>query len=95
MHRSVAALGLIAVGLAFGGCAVGPNYARPGLAAPVAYKEADGWKQAEPSDAISRPDWWKAFGDPVLDDLEARVVVSNQTLAQAFGGGWNARQLAG
>ncbi len=81
--RPAAIVGLIVFGLGLGGCAVGPNYSRPAVTAPVAYKEADGWKQAEPSDAISRPDWWKAFGDPVLDGLEAQVVVSNQTLAQA------------
>ena len=83
MARPAAIAGLIVFGLGLGGCAVGPNYARPAAPTPVAYKEADGWKQAEPSDAISRPDWWKAFGDPVLDGLEAQVVVSNQTLAQA------------
>ena len=83
MNRPVTVVGLFALGLVLGGCAVGPNYARPAVTTPVAYKEAGGWKQAEPSDAISRPDWWKAFGDPVLDDLEARVLVSNQTLAQS------------
>ena len=83
MKRPVVFGGLVAVGLAVGGCAVGPNYARPVAAAPAAYKEAQGWKQAEPSDAISRPDWWRAFGDPVLDGLEAQVAVSNQTLAQS------------
>ena len=83
MDRPAAFVGLIALGLALSGCAVGPNYARPSARAPLAYKEAEGWKQAEPSDAISRPDWWTAFGDPVLDGLEAQVAVSNQTLAQA------------
>jgi NodT family efflux transporter outer membrane factor (OMF) lipoprotein len=79
---------LAAVGLVLSGCAVGPNYVRPsatasGIATPPAFKEADGWKQAEPSEAVSRQDWWKVFGDPVLDDLEAKVLVSNQNLAQA------------
>jgi len=83
LARPAAIAGLIVFGLAVGGCAVGPNYVRPAAPAPLAYKEAEGWKQAEPSDAISRPDWWKAFGDPVLDGLEAQVAVSNQTLAQA------------
>jgi NodT family efflux transporter outer membrane factor (OMF) lipoprotein len=74
--------------LALCACAVGPNYHRPaptpvGVAMPSAYKEAEGWIQAEPSDAVTRQDWWTVFGDPVLDDLEAKVVVSNQNLAQA------------
>src|SRR5215469_8953009 len=80
---------LAVVGLAvLSGCAVGPNYKLPAAmpakaATPPAYKEAEGWTQAEPSDAVSRQDWWTVFNDPVLNDLEAKVVVSNQTLAQA------------
>ncbi|MGZ3364118.1 MAG: efflux transporter outer membrane subunit [Caulobacteraceae bacterium] len=86
MFRKVFAL--TAVGLALAGCAVGPNYHRPAAMtaaaeAPAAFKEADGWTQAEPSDAVSRQDWWKVFNDPVLDDLEAQVSVSNQNLAQS------------
>jgi NodT family efflux transporter outer membrane factor (OMF) lipoprotein len=79
---------LAAVGLVLAGCAVGPNYKRPAAlpqaeATPPAFKEAEGWKQAEPSDAVSRQDWWKVFNDPVLDGLESQVLVSNQNLAQA------------
>ena len=29
-------------------CAVGPNYHRPSAPVPQAFKEADGWKPAEP-----------------------------------------------
>ena len=80
--------GLTAVGLVLAGCAVGPDYKRPApmphaAPPPAAFKEADGWKQATPSDAISRKDWWTVFNDPVLNDLEAKVVVSNQNLAQS------------
>ena len=81
-------IALAAVALALTGCAVGPNYHlpaanAPGVAAPAAFKEAEGWTQAEPSDAVSRQDWWKVFNDPVLDALEAKVLVSNQNLAQS------------
>jgi NodT family efflux transporter outer membrane factor (OMF) lipoprotein len=72
-----------ALGLALSGCAVGPNYKRPAVATPPIFKEAEGWKPAEPADAAPRHEWWKAFGDPVLDELEAKVLVSNQTLAQS------------
>ena len=88
MRLPASLAGLTAVSLALAGCAVGPDYKRPAaiannVAVPQAFKEADGWKQAEPSDAVSRQDWWKVFNDPVLNDLEAKVVVSNQTLAQS------------
>jgi NodT family efflux transporter outer membrane factor (OMF) lipoprotein len=88
MRLPASLAGLTAVSLVLAGCAVGPNYHRPdatakGVAMPQAFKEADGWKQAEPSDAVSRQDWWKVFNDPVLDELEAKVLVSNQNLAQS------------
>ena len=64
-------------------CEVGPNYRRPATPTPAAYKEAEGWAPANPSDAADRADWWTIFGDPVLNDLEQRVEVSNQNLAAA------------
>ncbi len=75
-------LALVACAL-LSGCLVGPNYRRPAASTPAAYKEAAGWAPAQPSDAADKQDWWTAFGDPVLDDLEARVARSNQTLAAA------------
>jgi NodT family efflux transporter outer membrane factor (OMF) lipoprotein len=85
--RRLAALAAASLAFALAGCAIGPNYERPAAMpskapTPTAYKEAEGWTQAEPSDAVSRQDWWKVFNDPVLNDLEAQVVVSNQNLAQ-------------
>ena len=68
---------------ALSACLVGPHYRRPAVATPPAFKEAAGWAPVQPSDAADRKDWWTVFGDPVLDDLEARVNVSNQTLAAA------------
>jgi NodT family efflux transporter outer membrane factor (OMF) lipoprotein len=88
MRHPATLTALTAIGLVLAGCAVGPNYKRPEAVAktttlPPAFKEADGWKQAAPSDAITRKDWWKVFNDPVLNDLEAKVLVSNQNLAQS------------
>jgi NodT family efflux transporter outer membrane factor (OMF) lipoprotein len=74
---------LTAVGLILSGCAVGPNYARPSVTTPMAYKEAEGWKPAEPSDAAPRADWWTLFNDPILNALEAKVEVNNQNLIAA------------
>lgn len=66
-------------------CTVGPDYARPEAPVPAAWKErpAGEWKTAEPADRLPRGEWWKIFGDPGLDALEARLDVSNQTIAQA------------
>ncbi len=62
------------------GCAVGPDYQRPEMPAPVAYKETAGWKIAEPRDELARGKWWKMFGDSILDALLEQVNVSNQSL---------------
>jgi NodT family efflux transporter outer membrane factor (OMF) lipoprotein len=63
-----------------GGCAVGPDYAKPDVEVPAAFKEAGDWKVAEPKDASPKGKWWEAFNDPVLNGLAEQVSVSNQTL---------------
>lgn len=65
------------------GCEVGPDYHRPPAPVPAAYKEAaaaEGWKVGQPQDAIDRGAWWRVYRDPLLDQLERQVAVSNQTL---------------
>src|SRR5512140_1685445 len=64
-------------------CAVGPNYHRPEVETPAAYKEAGDWVVAQPKDEAPKGRWWKAYADPVLDGLMEQVDVSNQTLAAA------------
>ncbi|MET3498373.1 efflux transporter outer membrane subunit [Variovorax boronicumulans] len=79
-------LSVLALAATLAGCAIGPAYNVPELAAPGGWKEqkaADGWLPAAPADALDRGEWWKLFGDPVLDDLAARVQVSNQNVAAA------------
>jgi NodT family efflux transporter outer membrane factor (OMF) lipoprotein len=61
-------------------CAVGPDYQRPSATVPTKYKEAEGWKPAEPKDAASGEAWWSVYSDPTLDGLERQVAISNQTL---------------
>ena len=76
---------LLSLGLLAACTAVGPNYHKPSVETPGAFKEAPpaGWKRAQPSDAALRGKWWEMFGDPQLNALEEQVSVSNQTLAQA------------
>ncbi len=72
-------------------CSVGPKYKTPAAPMPPAFKEPPPanfkengeWKQAAPQDDRIRGDWWEIFGDPQLNDLEAQVNVSNQTIAVA------------
>lgn len=65
------------------GCATGPPYARPEAAVPPAFKEARGWKPAQPRDEAIRGKWWEIFQDPPLNALEEQLSVSNQTLKAA------------
>lgn len=76
------------------GCAVGPDYRRPEVAMPAAFKEAAGWKQAAPSDAERRGPWWEVFDDPVLSELETQVDSSNLSVVQALDNYEEARQIA-
>jgi NodT family efflux transporter outer membrane factor (OMF) lipoprotein len=68
-------------------CNFAPKYSRPAVAGPDAFKEGAGaapaavrWEPAQPRDAAARAKWWERYDDPILDDLEEQVAVSNQTL---------------
>jgi NodT family efflux transporter outer membrane factor (OMF) lipoprotein len=76
------------------GCLVGPNYHRPSVPAPPAYKEGSsnvatvpppqipngGWKPAQPSDGLLKGKWWEVYQDSELNSLEEKLTVGNQTL---------------
>ena len=83
----------VALALLITGCAVGPKYERPNTPEVSAYKEAGDWVTAAPADALERGPWWLLFNDPVLNDLAARVEVSNQNVAAAVAAYAQARAL--
>jgi NodT family efflux transporter outer membrane factor (OMF) lipoprotein len=91
-HLSLSLLAAALI-LVTGGCAVGPDYQRPSTPDVSAFKEAEGWVPAAPADALERGAWWSLFGDPVLDQLAARVEVSNQNVAAAVAAYAQARAL--
>ena len=64
-------------------CAVGPDYHRPQTAQIAQYKEAEGWSQANPSDALARGAWWELYGDRQLNELIEKLNSSNQSVAQS------------
>ena len=66
------------------GCLVGPDYQRPHVNVPATYAELPGWTQAEPAAAGPKGEWWTAFNDPLIDQLEPLVLVSNQTVRQDY-----------
>jgi len=82
-QRSASVLGGLTLAAILAGCAVGPRYVQPSAPTPPSYGEANLWTTAAPADTLARGDWWSLFKDPVLDDLEHRVNVSNQNIAGA------------
>jgi NodT family efflux transporter outer membrane factor (OMF) lipoprotein len=66
------------------GCNTAPTYAKPDIDIPASFKETAGWKLADPNAAAVPDDWWRLFDDPVLNDLQAQVVVGNQNLAASL-----------
>src|ERR1700709_513394 len=73
----------LAAAVMLSACAVGPDYVRPTLPVPPAYKEAGDWKPADPRPAASGVAWWEAYGDPVLNGLETDAQGANQNIRQA------------
>jgi NodT family efflux transporter outer membrane factor (OMF) lipoprotein len=74
---------LVAAFALLAGCTVGPKYNKPPVATPPAFKESEGWKVAQPSDAAIKGKWWEMFNDAELNSLEEKVSVNNQNIASA------------
>lgn len=74
--------GLSLMGLA--GCTAGPDYKGPASAGalppPASFARGQDMSDAaQPASAT----WWKAMGDPTLDDLEAKALAANPDIAIA------------
>ena len=67
--RAIAALAAMAAA----GCTVGPDYVRPEVDTPAAWR-IDFPKAAE----VANTKWWEQFGDPVLNDLIETALRENQ-----------------
>lgn len=63
-------------------CSSGPDYVRPQIDLPAAFKESGPWKAAQPQLADAHHPWWEVFGDPDLNRLETEANAANQTLRQ-------------
>lgn len=82
------------------GCNVGPKYIPPTATAPAAFKESpsqfkesDGWKVAQPQDAVLRGNWWEIYNEPELNALEEQLNIDNQNIRQSFENFMQARAL--
>src|SRR5258705_10118977 len=81
---------LIVMSVLLAGGKVGPDYKRPIIAQPDAFKS-----QATRGEApLIAPEWWRLYNAPELDRLVAIANESNQTLKQAVAAVDQARALA-
>jgi NodT family efflux transporter outer membrane factor (OMF) lipoprotein len=73
-------LALLAASALLAACEVGPDYERPPVETPGSYKEGANWQPAQPRDDADRGAWWAVYHDPILDDFERQIDISNQNL---------------
>jgi len=59
-------------------CTIGPDYVRPAVDAPAAFRF-----EVKEAAETAGTEWWKEFGDPVLDGLIAEALVNNLNLKVA------------
>jgi NodT family efflux transporter outer membrane factor (OMF) lipoprotein len=87
-----ALLVLVVTGLLVG-CTVGPDYRRPEVLVPAAWREAE---QPGVSPGVAAvTEWWRTFQDPVLDRLVQRAVAANLDVKVATARVREARALRG
>ncbi len=71
---------IVALGLALGGCMVGPDYQRPDVAMPERWSEPS---RPAPSAATGSTPWWQDGGDAELGSLIERALKNNLDLQVA------------
>ncbi len=81
--RAMRLLAIVAVAAGSVSCTVGPDYVRPPVTVPSAYKEDRASPTAETRRELPRDRWWELFDDAELNGLVAQVDVDNQTLQAA------------
>nr|WP_271789323.1 efflux transporter outer membrane subunit [Commensalibacter communis] len=73
--------------LTLSSCMAGPNYHRPSAIVSPQFKElkpVSGWVNANPDLAsAAKGEWWTIYNDPLLNQLEEQIDISNQNLKQA------------
>jgi len=75
--------GLAGAALLLAGCTAGPDYVRPAVATPPAWKLEAPWRAGAPDDAAPKGPWWQRFGDPRLDALQQQAIAQSPTLVLA------------
>lgn len=77
------ALAPLLTALLLAGCALTAQRPPDEPAPPPSFKGSTAWQRVVPDAAVPEA-WWTLFHDPVLDRLQAELVVGNQNLAAAL-----------
>src|SRR5712671_4158139 len=64
------------------GCSVGPNYQRPAVPAPIAFRAADTARSGDPA-SLADLKWFEVFKDENLQELERTALAQNYDLRDA------------
>ena len=84
LSATAAGAALLGLTLLMSGCAVTRVDPPAPVQAPAQFKEDGLWKKAQPAAAEPVPEqWWTLFDDPVLNDLQHRLVIGNENLKAA------------
>jgi multidrug efflux system outer membrane protein len=75
MRKTASATLLAAISLLGSGCMTGPDYVRPGVDMPAAWRVSD-----QGARDLANTAWWDQFNDPVLNDLIATALRENKDL---------------
>jgi NodT family efflux transporter outer membrane factor (OMF) lipoprotein len=94
LRFKVAIYPALAAAVLLTGCRVGPKYHTPPATAqappltykesPAQFKDADGWKVAQPQDAMLHGKWWEIYNDSELNALEDQIDINNQNIKEYF-----------
>jgi outer membrane protein, multidrug efflux system len=78
VHRLLAGTTLLCL---LGGCVQGPDYHKPTVEVPAAYRYGDAaYQMPGPTEGQA---WWDGFGDPMLDSLVKEALANNRDLRTA------------
>ena len=85
--KAVGVLVALCVGVALlGGCAVGPNYQRPALDTPSAFRASvSDTNDLAATESLANVGWWQVMNDPQLQAYIAEALTNSAAFIQAIG----------
>ena len=78
-HTRLIVLPLLAA-LLLSACAITRVAPPPPVTPAPAFKETGVWRHAAAPSAAVPDEWWRVFNDPMLDDLQRRLLIGNENL---------------